>query len=219
MVLSVSDGSERRRALTKGERTRERLLRAAVDRFGAEGFRATSVSQLSRDAGLTPAAAYAYFDDKEAFWREAVRSDLDALQREVGAEVAKSERPIIDSMFSLINGTQRHPLARRVMVEGTPQDLQLVLAHPIFAARTQIIEMVLRDRQAAGALPNSASAPDIALGLETVLFSLLLTVVRAGMPGEGDRVNAVIALLSAAAGGPPTLQERLTAVLRPHGHG
>ncbi|MBK9972033.1 MAG: helix-turn-helix transcriptional regulator [Acidimicrobiaceae bacterium] len=60
---------ERRRALTKGERTRERLLRAAVDRFGSTGFRATSVSQLSRDAGLTPAAAYAYFDDKETFWR------------------------------------------------------------------------------------------------------------------------------------------------------
>ncbi len=219
MVLPVSDGSERRRALTKGERTRERLLRAAIDRFGAEGFRATSVSQLSRDAGLTPAAAYAYFDDKEAFWREAVQADLDALQREIAAEVAKSERPIIDSMFALINGTQRHPLARRVMVEGTPEDLQLVLAHPIFTGRTKIIELVLQERQAAGTLPPDASAPEISLGLETVLFSLLLTVVRAGMPGSGDRVSAVIALLSAAAGGPPTLQERLTAVLRPHGNG
>ena len=112
---------ERRRALTKGERTRERLLRAAVDRFGSTGFRATSVSQLSRDAGLTPAAAYAYFDDKETFWRAAVQADLDALRAEVAEQSAHSQRPIVEAMFAMIAGLQSHALAHRVMVEGSPQ--------------------------------------------------------------------------------------------------
>ena len=87
---------DRRRALTKGQRTRERLLRAAIDRFGSQGYRSTSVSQLSRDAGLTPAAAYAYFDDKESFWKAAIQADLDLLRSEVLAGIAHSERPIAD---------------------------------------------------------------------------------------------------------------------------
>jgi AcrR family transcriptional regulator len=208
MVAGVTAVHERRRALTKGERTRERLLRAAIDRFGAHGYRATSVSQLSRDAGLTPAAAYAYFDDKETFWQAAVRADLDVLRGEVLARVAHSERPIADSMFALLGGLQQHALARRVMVEGSPQDLQLVLAHPLFASTTRLIQQGLEARQQAGVLPRDASAEQMALGMETVIFSLVLSIVRAGMEGAGARIDAVVALLQVAAGGPTTEAER-----------
>lgn len=211
------DPSERRRALTKGERTRERLLRAAVQRFGAEGYRATSVSQLSRDAGLTPAAAYAYFEDKEAFWKAAIDADLSVLQHEIAAQVAKSERPVVDSVFALIDGVQRHPLAHRVMVEGSPEDLQLVLSHPLISGRTRLIEQGLRVRQANGTLPPLATPEQLALGLETVLFGLQLSVVRSGINAGHDRVDAVVALLQAAMGGPPTLQERVAALVAPHG--
>ncbi len=199
---------ERRRALTKGERTRERLLRAAIDRFGAHGYRATSVSQLSRDAGLTPAAAYAYFDDKETFWQAAVRTDLDALRADVLAQVAHSQYPIADSMRAVVAGLQQHALARRVMVEGSPHDLQLVLAHPLFASTTRLIQNGLETRQEAGILPRHASAEQLAIGMETIIFSLVLSIVRAGMDTDGARIDAVIALLQAAAGGPPTEAER-----------
>jgi AcrR family transcriptional regulator len=199
---------ERRRALTKGERTRERLLRAGVDRFGTYGYRATSVSQLSRDAGLTPAAAYAYFEDKETFWQAAVRADLDALRAEIAVQVSHSERPVMDSMLAMIEGLQGHALARRVMVEGSPQDLMMVLAHPLFAGTTRVIGAALAARQAAGRLPTYATAEQLAVGIETIIFSLVLSVVRAGMEGAPDRVDAVVALLQAAAGGPPTPEER-----------
>jgi AcrR family transcriptional regulator len=207
-LLLVTGIHERRRALTKGERTRERLLRAGVDRFGTYGYRATSVSQLSRDAGLTPAAAYAYFEDKETFWLAAVRADLDALRAEITAQVAHSERPVIDSMLAMIEGLQGHALARRVMVEGSPQDLMMVLTHPLFAGTTRVIGGVLAARQAAGTLPTYATAEQLAVGIETIIFSLVLSVVRAGMEGAPDRVDAVLALLQAAAGGPPTPEER-----------
>ncbi len=200
---------ERRRALTKGERTRERLLRAAVDRFGSTGFRATSVSQLSRDAGLTPAAAYAYFDDKETFWRAAVQADLDALRDEVAEQSAHSQRPIVEAMFAMIAGLQSHALAHRVMVEGSPHDLQLVLGHPLFAGTTRLIEQGLAARQAAGTLSPIANPHDLAVGMETIIFSLVLSVVRAGMEGAPQRVDAVVALLQFALGGPPTPQERV----------
>jgi len=199
---------ERRRALTKGERTRERLLRAAIDRFGSFGYRSTSVSQLSRDAGLTPAAAYAYFEDKETFWSAAIQADLDAVRLEVNNSVVHSERPIVDSVFALIDMLPRHALARRVMEEGSPHDLQMVLAHPLFAATTKGATKALIVRQAAGILPPNADPEQLALGIETVIFSFVLSVVRAGMMSSQERIGAVVATLQAAAGGQVTPDER-----------
>ncbi len=207
-LLFVTGIQERRRALTKGDRTRERLLRAGVDRFGTYGYRATSVSQLSRDAGLTPAAAYAYFADKEAYWQAAVGADLDVLRAEIAARVTHSERPVADSMMAMFEGLQAHPLARRVLVEGSPRDLLMVLSHPLFANMMTLIKDVLAARQAAGTLPVHATAEQLAIGIETVMFSLVLSVVRTGIEDEFDRLDSVVALLQAAAGGPPTPAER-----------
>ncbi|MEQ1698803.1 MAG: TetR/AcrR family transcriptional regulator [Ilumatobacteraceae bacterium] len=210
----MNEPLERRRALTKGERTRERLLRAAIDRFGADGFRATSVSQLSRDAGLTPAAAYAYFDDKDALWRSAIAADLDALRTEIAGAALRDERPILALMLGVISGMQRHALARRVLVEGSLADLQFVLTHPIFADLTTLLAAGLTARQERGVLPAEANPAQLALGMESVIFSLVLASVRAGMESEPDRVEAVVALLYAAAGGPPTPQERVNTPMR-----
>lgn len=207
-VRIVNGFHPRRHELTKGERTRERLLRSAVDRFGTYGYRSTSVSQLSRDAGLTPAAAYAYFEDKETFWLAAIQADLDALRQEVIASVTDSERPIVDSMLALVDGLQRHALARRVMVEGSPHDLQSVLTHPLFAATTRAVAQGLAARQAAGTLPPNAEPEQMALGMETVIFSLVLSVVRAGIESAPERIDAVVALLQSVMGGPPTPHER-----------
>ncbi len=208
-MAPVTEFYERRRPLTKGERTRERLLKAAVARFGSKGYRATSVSQLSRDAGLTPAAAYAYFEDKETFWREAINTDLDSLRSEMITSTSRSKRPVVDYMFALVEGLQRHALARRVLVEGSPHDLQQVLTHPLFAATTSAVAAALEDRQTSGVLSAAANPQQLALAMETVSFALVLAVVRAGMEGVGERVDSVVELMEAAMGGPPTANERL----------
>ena len=104
-MFALATTPDPRRSLTKGQRTRQRLLRVAVDRFGTQGFRGTSVSQLSRDAGLAPAAAYAYFADKDAYWTAAIEADLDALEAEIRDAALRSEQPIYDLMAGL------HPLA------------------------------------------------------------------------------------------------------------
>jgi AcrR family transcriptional regulator len=201
--------------MTKGQRTRERLLRAAIDRFGAEGFRATAVSQLSRDAGLTPAAAYAYFDDKEAFWEAAITADLDALDAEIRLAALTSERPLYDLMSGLVGGLRRHPLIRRVLEDGTPADLTFVLGHRFFAETTAIIRDRLQVRVDSGVLPSGSDAAMLALGIETVLFALVLSIVRAGMEEDSDRIWAVVNLLRAAAGGPPMPGEILERPVMP----
>ena len=49
---------------TKGELTRDAILRAAIARFGREGYRATSVADIARDAGVGGTVAYAYWAKK-----------------------------------------------------------------------------------------------------------------------------------------------------------
>jgi AcrR family transcriptional regulator len=49
----------------RGERTRERLLTAAVELFGSRGFEATSMKDLAAAAGVQAPAIYNHFQSKE----------------------------------------------------------------------------------------------------------------------------------------------------------
>ena len=59
----------------KGEQTRQAILDAAIARFGREGYRATSVADIARDAGVGGTVAYAYFPNKEALFLAAIDED------------------------------------------------------------------------------------------------------------------------------------------------
>src|SRR5258708_7622510 len=73
----MADGEGR--AESKGERTRRLLIELAIEQFGTHGYRSTSVTEITRAAGLTQAASYAYFPNKEALYRAAVNADAAAL--------------------------------------------------------------------------------------------------------------------------------------------
>lgn len=176
-------------------------------RFGEQGYRRTSVSQLSRDAGLTPAAAYAYFADKETIWAAAIEADLDAIEHDIRQKALGSERPLFELMTGVFTQLDRHPLTRRVMADGSPADLQLVLNHHLFAGTTVLVADRLAARRAAGHLPGDADPEVMAKGLETVMFSMMLSSVRAGMADERDRIWAAFELLRTALGGSPTPEE------------
>jgi AcrR family transcriptional regulator len=203
----MSPSPDPRRALTKGQRTRQRLLRAAVTRFGEQGYRRTSVSQLSRDAGLTPAAAYAYFADKETIWAAAIEADLDDIEHDIRQKALGSDRPLFELMTGVFTQLDRHPLTRRVMSDGSHADLQLVLNHHLFAGTTELVADRLVTRRAAGLLPADADPATMALGLETLIFSMMLSSVRAGMADDRDRIWAAFELLRTALGGSATPDE------------
>jgi len=54
--------------------TRERLLRAAADVFGARGYDGTRVSEIAETAGLSNGAMYAYFGSKAELLVGALRA-------------------------------------------------------------------------------------------------------------------------------------------------
>src|SRR5947209_18401531 len=97
--------------MTKGERTRQVLLDAAIARFGRDGYRGTSVAEIARDARLSGTAAYAYFPNKEALFVAAVDEDAAAVIEEGLSTLhgdVSPERWRRTLMFTLLDAVHRH---------------------------------------------------------------------------------------------------------------
>src|SRR5947199_3924106 len=104
--------------LSKGAQTRQSILDAAIARFGREGFRATSVADIARDAGVGGTVPYAYFADKEALFLAAIDEDAAGVIEEGLSSVFDSTdlpdwRQTL--LFTLVAAVQHHPLAQRLL--------------------------------------------------------------------------------------------------------
>src|SRR3954468_18237529 len=89
----TTHGSRTNGDRSKGEQTRQAILTAAIYRFGRDGYRATSVADIARDAGVGGTVAYAYFPSKEALFLAAIDEDAAAV--------------IQEGLFSVVDGP--HP--------------------------------------------------------------------------------------------------------------
>lgn len=184
---------------TKGERTRRRLLEIAIERFGERGYRATSVSEIARAAGLTQAAAYAYFPSKEALFDAAVDADASALVAEAEARVAdvpaRQLVPMLLVMF--LGGLDRHPLVRRVLSGKEPEALERLVDLPVLGRLTGDIADAIRTAQGRGEVRTDLDADLFASGAETILLSLLMSVSQVGSSTETRRQLGVLTIFDA----------------------
>jgi AcrR family transcriptional regulator len=192
-------------AETKGERTRRRLLEVAVRRFADDGYRATSVSAIAREAGLTQAAVYAYFAGKEALFEAAV--DLDAAALIAGARaVLDEDLPLADVLPGLLLnlrlGVEDHRLARRVLAGQEPEVIHRLAGIPALQDITAEFAGRLEAAQAAGEVRADIDPDTLAGGIETIVLSLLMSGVQ--VPGEADtRVAGIVAVFQALLHPPP----------------
>ena len=106
-MLNVSEprrsprGSERKR---DPERTRERILDAAVVEFGEHGFAGARISAIASRAGVNEQLISYYFDSKEGLYRT-----LQDRWRLTSADASRPELPIADvvAAFLRLNVEQR----------------------------------------------------------------------------------------------------------------
>ncbi|MGD9470773.1 MAG: TetR/AcrR family transcriptional regulator [Novosphingobium sp.] len=61
---------------------REELVEIAAGQFKQSGYRATTLAEIGRKAGLDRATVYYYFGSKEELFREILRTGVDANMRE-----------------------------------------------------------------------------------------------------------------------------------------
>ncbi len=190
----------------RGERTRARLLAVAVRRFAADGFRRTSLSAVAEEAGVSPAAVYAYFPSKEGLFEAAVDADAAALIGEAkpqleGATAAAPGQPMVP-LPALIEAVGRHPLARRVLSGQEPEVIHRLLALPALLDLRRRIAEAIGTGQDAGVVRPDVDPKTLAVGFETLVLALLIAVLQVPDYGE-ERAAGVEALFDAVLRPPP----------------
>jgi AcrR family transcriptional regulator len=178
----MTDATAEGLGATKGERTRQALLGAAIARFGRDGYRGTSVAEIARDAHLSGTAAYAYFPNKEALFVAAVDEDAAAVIEQGLSSVADDD---IDHwrqslIFTLLSSVSRHPLARRVLAGLEPEFTIRLLAIPALEQLRKLCGERIRGQQLAGEVRGDIDAQQIANGLVTIVLSLLMSLLQTG---------------------------------------
>jgi AcrR family transcriptional regulator len=198
-VSQPTVGSERSTA-GKGDRTRRRLLEIAIRRFANDGFRRTSVSDIAREAGVTPATTYAYFAGKEALFEAAVDADAAALID--GARASISGDTVRDRWLPwiamLVAAVADHPLAARVLGGHEPEALPRLLDLPTLAAVRAELATDLRAGQAKAEVRADIDPDQLAMGIESTVVSLLMAYLQSGRGRSPERAAGIVAVFDAA---------------------
>ncbi len=185
----------------KGDRTRNRLLEVAVERFAAEGYRRTSVSEIARAVDLTPAAAYAYFAGKEALFIAAVDLDAEGLVEHARAVMRAGGAPtdqVVQVLLVLASKLGEHPLARRVLSGQEPEAMDRVLDLPSLAEFRNELGADLAAAQQRSEVRADVDPYQLAAGLETLVIALLMAQVQTGVQPGSDRALGIATVLDAA---------------------
>jgi AcrR family transcriptional regulator len=186
---------------SKGEQTRQAILDAAIERFGREGYRSTSVADIARDASVSGTAAYAYFPNKEALFLAALDEDAAAVLGE-GLTSVIAESRVEDwrqgLIFTLVESVERHPLARRVLAGLEPHVTLRVLEIPALTELRKACAERLRAEQLNGTVRADIDPGAIGNGVISIVLSLLMSVVQLGPEIASEYASDVAAVFEAA---------------------
>lgn len=117
-------------ARTRQRERKEKLLAAGINLFGAQGFAATSIDAVCREAGLTKRYFYEAFSSSEELLIEAYR----AATREFLQSIMQATTPHLDDARALVRAglqqtfrfvAENPDKARLIMIEATSVRSQL----------------------------------------------------------------------------------------------
>ena len=187
--------------MAKGAETRQAILEAAIVRFGRDGYRATSVADIARDASVSGTAAYAYFADKEALFLAAIDEDAAAVIHEgLSTIFEEAGRPDWRQalLFTLVGAVERHPLAQRLLAGLEPDVTARVLEIPALNDLRKACAERLAAEQLAGTVRHDIDPAIIGNGIVAMMLSLLMSVVQLGTEAAGAYADDVAAVFEAA---------------------
>jgi AcrR family transcriptional regulator len=189
------------RTESKGAQTRRAILQAAIARFGRDGYRATSVADIARDASVGGTVAYAYFPNKESLFFAAVDEDAAGTIEEGLAKVsamADIPRWFDTLVFTLVSGGARHPLARRLLAGLEPDFTGRVLEISALQDLRQACIELLREGQTAGTVRPDIDAVSVGNGVIALMLSVLMSVTQLGLESAAAYSHDVAAVFGAA---------------------
>ena len=187
--------------MAKGAETRRAILEAAIDRFGRDGYRATSVADIARDASVGGTVAYAYFDDKEALFLAAIDEDAAAVIHE-GLDSVVEQADVADwreiLIFTLVSAVEGHPLAKRILGGHEPEVTERVLELPALADLRKAVTERIRSEQLTGYVRTDIDPDVIGNGVIAIMLSVLMSVTQLGPSTLLAYRNDVAAVFEAA---------------------
>ncbi|MFT5201324.1 MAG: AcrR family transcriptional regulator [Candidatus Aldehydirespiratoraceae bacterium] len=186
---------------SKGEQTRGAILHAAIGRFGRDGFRATSVADIARDADISGTLAYNYFDNKRGLFLAALDDDIATL-------IDTGVRSLLDTvgddswrtslLATLLAALEHHPLARRMLAGLEPAESGRIFDLPAMADLRQAVGDRLRADQAIGSVRADIDATPIGNGIVSIFVSLMLAAVQFGIENGEENAADVLSVVAAA---------------------
>jgi TetR/AcrR family transcriptional regulator len=140
------------------ERTRERILEAALAEFGAKGYAGARVNQIAQRAGVNGQLISYYFGGKEGVYREVARR-----WRVTQTDIVGGDRSLGDVVAGYAGTTRTHPdVARMLLWQGLAEDEQPTTDQP---TSTSGAVDDLRKRQRNGEIAPDLDPPYLLLAL------------------------------------------------------
>lgn len=102
--------------------TRERILRAAFERFAHYGFRRTSMEDIAEQAGVSRAALYLQFRNKEEIFRTLSQDLHDAALAQAAAAL-DADRPLDERLCAAVEAKSLRFLE---IAQGSPHGSELM---------------------------------------------------------------------------------------------
>ena len=176
---------------TEAGPTRELLLEAALELFAERGFAATTVRQIARAVGVTDAAIYAHFANKQALFdalmEEAGPPLLGRLAGDLGALAEQHPAEAIPATFQALVAAWDQPRVRRfnsLLLRHAPEKTDEALGR-VCGLLTPIIGTWMTR----GWLRDDASAELLAWELVAPLATIRLSLLHGGAD-EAERARA-----------------------------
>lgn len=129
-AAATAPGESRR--LTKGERTRARLLEAAEFVFEQGSYDEASIVEITRKAGVSQGTFYLYFPSKLEIFREVVRALSHELRSHIAVRIAgiesraEVERRGFEAFFAFV---KEHPGLYRIIRQAEFVDRDIYRYH------------------------------------------------------------------------------------------
>jgi AcrR family transcriptional regulator len=180
----------------KGEMSRARLLQAAASEFAAKGYHRTRVSDIVRQAGLTQAAFYLYFESKELLYQELMDRFFKKLWElsDAGRKVTplkshEVQSRLKENLLDLFRFFMEMPeLTTIVLTQAEGEDLHRRLAG--------IVADNLRRNQEAGHVKANLSVEVMAESIVAMLHRLTIRFLLTGEKTAEQLADEAVALLA-----------------------
>ena len=164
----------------RGTSKRERILRAAVDVFAANGYFNAKVSEIAKSAGVADGTIYLYFKSKEELLTSLFEDRVEKLLAHMTEQLPKQKnaperlRAIIDMQLGLLEGERELAEVITVILRQSTKIMK-ELAAPHFLAYLDLIAKVIAEGQAAGDFRRDVSPNLAARAIFGALDGITLT--------------------------------------------